>query len=572
MLRTMHRALGKRGDLAPPALHEGEGHYFGHNREPNDMADNSRIYDYAVVGGGSAGAIVAARLAEDPDSRILVLEAGPENTSYWSRVPLGFAKILFKPKFMWLDWKTQPDDSLGGTVYALPHGKLLGGSSAINGLVHVRGNPGDYDQWEQSGATGWNYAAMLPYFRKSEHDSRGETEFHGGSGPFKVELARWQNPLADAFIDTAAQVLGIPKNDDFNRDRIEGAGYWDLATWNGTRTSTDRAYLRPARRQPNLDVTTGATVSRINFDGRRATGVTYRKDGQEHRVTVRRDVILAAGALHTPQLLQVSGVGQGALMQRHGVTVVHELAGVGENLMDHVQYGAKFKTSSPYTFNRKVGNWFTQGIAGIKHYLLPRNGPLNIGASLAGAFFRTDPALPEPDIQLHFLPFMPGDKGWDLADFSGFRLGMYQGRPHSRGHARITSPNVDDQPDFVFNHLSHDEDVAVAVAGMRAAMKIAAEMPADLAVEQIAPGPNPSDAELLQYIKETSDTAFHFAGTARMGTDEMAVVDPLTMRVHGVEGLRVVDASVFPSELTANIHPAVIATAERAADLIKSSR
>ena len=536
------------------------------------MSTHPQGYDYVIVGGGSAGAIVAARLAEDPGSRVLVLEAGPENTSYWSRVPLGFAKILFKPEFMWLDWKTQPDESLGGTVYALPHGKLLGGSSAINGLVHVRGNPGDYDAWEEAGATGWNYRSLLPYFKKSEHDSRGETEFHGGSGPFKVEPARWKNPLADAFIETASRVLGVPRNDDFNRNRIEGAGYWDLATWNGRRTSTDVAYLEDARRKPNLDVVTEATVTRIDFDGRRATGVTYRKDGQPFQATARRDVILAAGALHTPQLLQVSGVGPGALLQRHGIVVVHDLPGVGENLMDHVQYGAKFKTTSPHTFNKKVGSWLTQAIQGVKYYLLPRNGPLNIGASLAGAFFRTDPQLPEPDIQLHFLPFMPGDKGWDLADFSGFRLGMYQGRPHSRGHARITSPSVDDQPDFVFNHLSHEEDVGVAMAGMRAAMSIAAAMPADLAIEQIAPKPNPSDAELLQYIKETSDTAFHFAGTARMGGDDMAVVEPTTMRVRGVEGLRVVDASVLPGELTANIHPAVIGVAERAADLIKASR
>ena len=476
------------------------------------MTTDPQDYDFVIVGGGSAGAIVATRLAEDPDNRVLVLEAGPENTSYWSRVPLGFAKILFNPKFMWLDWKTQPDDS------------------------------------------------------------RGETEFHGGSGPFKVEPARWKNPLADAFIDTASRVLGVPRNDDFNRNKIEGAGYWDLATWNGRRTSTDVAYLKPARKKTNVAVTTEATVTRIDFEGRRATGVRYRRNGEEYRISARRDVVLAAGALHTPQLLQVSGVGPDALLQRLGIRVVHDLPVVGENLMEHVQYGAKFKTTSPHTLNKKVGSWFTQAIEGVNYYLLPRNGPLNIGASLAGAFFRTDPALSEPNIQLHFLPFMPGDKGWDLANFSGFRLGMYQGRPHSRGYARITSPSVDDQPDLVFNHLSHEEDVAVAMAGMRAAMKIAAAMPADLEIEQIAPKQNPSDEELLQYIKETSDTAFHFAGTARMGTDDMAVVDATTMRVRGIEGLRVVDASVLPGELTANIHPAVIGTAERAADLINASR
>lgn len=533
-------------------------------------------YDYVIVGGGSAGAITAARLAEDPDARVLVLEAGPENTSYWSRVPLGFAKIIFKPKYMWRDWQTQPDESLGGAVYPLPSGKVLGGSSAINGLVHVRGNPGDYNEWEKAGATGWNYSSLLPYFKKSEHDHRGETEFHGGSGPFKVERARWQNPLADAFIQAASSELGIPKNDDFNRDRIEGAGYWDLATWNGRRTSTDVAYLKDARKKPNLDVTTEALVTGINFDGKRATGVRYRKDGHEFQISARRDVILSAGALRTPQLLQVSGVGPGALLQKRGVEVVHDLPGVGENLMDHVQFGVKFKTSSPDTFNNKVGSWVTQGLQGIKHYTLPRNGPLNVGAALAGAFFRTNPELHEPDMQFHFLPFMPGDKGYDLADFSGFRIGMYQGRPHSRGHARITSPSVDDQPEFIFNHLSHEEDVDVAIAGVRAAVKIGAAMPSEFEVEPLGLSWNPSDEEvvdeMLQFVKEGADTAFHFAGTARMGTDDMAVVDPTTMRVRGVDGLRVVDASVMPGEVTANIHPAVIAIAEKAADLIKADR
>ncbi|OAV63051.1 choline dehydrogenase [Enteractinococcus helveticum] len=526
-------------------------------------------FDYVVVGGGTAGAVVASRLTEDPKVSVLLLEAGPENNSYWSKVPLGFAKILFKPKYMWLDWKTQPDTSLGGKTYALPHGKVLGGSSSINGLVHVRGNPGDYNAWAEAGATGWDYHSVLSYFKKSEQDHRGQTEFHGGSGPFKVELARWKNPLADAFVEAAQQALGIARNEDFNRDQIEGAGYWDLATWNGVRSSTENTYLRNARKRPNLHIITEATVTKIGLEGKQATSVTYRRDGKLSTASARREIVLSAGALHTPQLLQVSGIGPGQRLQDLGIPVVHDLPGVGENLMDHAQYGVKFTTSSPDTFNKKVGNWFTQGFQGIKYYLLPRNGPINIGASLAGAFLKTDPKATEPDLQLHFLPFMPGEKGWDLANFSGFRLGMYQGRPLSRGHAHITSPSVDDSPDFIFNHLSHEADQQVAVAGMRAAMKIAANMPAKFNIKQLEPGLNINDNELLNYIKETTDTAFHFAGTTRMGSDDQAVVDP-ELRVHGIKGLRVVDASVMPSQITANINPAVLMIGERGADLIKA--
>lgn len=534
------------------------------------MEKNTEAYDYIVVGAGSAGAIVAARLTEDPNTTVLLLEAGPEDTSYWSRIPLGFAKILFMEKFMWRNHVTEPEPELGNRSFPLPHGKLVGGSSAINGLVHVRGAPLDYDTWEKQGADGWGYRDVLPYFKKFERDHRGEGPWHGGSGPIGIELARWKNPLADAFITAASESLEIPRNDDFNGESMEGAGYWDLTTWKGRRTSTSLTFIQPNRNRPNLRVLPESYVKKVEFNGTEATGVVYERGGQTHRVRAKREVILSAGAIQTPQLLQVSGIGPGALLQQYGIPVVHDLPGVGENLMDHVQVGRKYFTTSPHTFNKKVGNWFSQGLAGINYYMGPRNGPLTIGASLAGAFLRTREGLEAPDLQLHFLPFMPGEKGWDLSKDSGFRLGMYQARPASRGHVRITSNDSRDNPGIRFNHLSEEEDVRTLMAGMRMAARVAEAMPKELGLRELVPGKDgDTDEDLLAFIRETADTAFHFSGTARMGKDDRAVVDP-QLRVRGVSKLRVIDASVMPTISSGNINPAVLMIGEKGADLVKA--
>lgn len=533
------------------------------------MPDDFARYDYIVVGSGSAGAIVATRLSEDPGTTVLLLEAGPEDDSYWSKIPLGFAKILFNKKYVWWNHMSDPEPGLKERGVALPHGKVIGGSSSINGLVHVRGVRFDYETWLQMGAVGWGFDDVMPYLKKYERYSRGANTYRNDDGPIGIEPARWKNPLADAFI-ASAEAVGIPRNYDFNGAKQEGTGYWDLTTWHGRRSSTSTSYLQPNRNRPNLHILTEALVTRVEFEGREATGVVYERKGQAHRATADREVILSAGALQTPQLLQLSGIGPGDLLQSLGIPVVHELKGVGENLMDHIQIGRQYTTTSKYTFNAQVGNIFEQILAGINYYLGPRNGPLTIGASLAGAYVYTQPGLEAPDLHLHFLPFLPGEKGWDLAPASGFRLGMYENRPKSRGRVRITSPDPKASPSFLFNHLTEESDVRTLIDGMKLAKRIAETQPLKwYIIEELGPGPiGDTDEGLIDYIRSHADTGFHFCGTARMGTDDMAVVDP-QLRVRGVNKLRVIDASVMPTITSGNINAAVLMIGEKGADLVR---
>jgi choline dehydrogenase-like flavoprotein len=523
-------------------------------------------FDYIIVGAGSAGCVLANRLTADGKSSVLLLEAGPRDTNPWIHIPLGYGRLFKEKAVNWM-YQTEPEPGLNGRNIFQPRGKVLGGSSSINGLLYIRGQHEDYDRWRQHGNLGWGYDDVLPYFKKAEDQARGGDDFHGAGGPLPVSDWRHDDPLSAAFVDAAVEV-GIPRNSDFNGARQEGAGFFQTTTKGGRRASVAVAYLRPAKARHNLCVETSALAERILFEGRRAVAVSYRAAGIPRTARARKEILVSSGAYNSPQLLQLSGVGPSELLRQHGIEVVLDAPGVGHDLQDHMQVRVVMRCSQAITLNDIVNNPFRKVMTGLR-YAAFRTGPLTIAAGTSGAFFRTNPRLATPDIQIHFLPFSTDKMGEKLHPFSGFTASVCQLRPESRGSLKIRSADPAAPPEIRINYLASEVDRATNVEGLKILRKIL-HAPAlkPYVVEEIDPGDKVvSDEALLAYCRARGTTIYHPTSTCRMGNDPLAVVDQ-RLRVRGIDGLRVIDASVMPDLVSGNTNAPVIMIAEKASDMI----
>ena len=529
---------------------------------PNDTAE----FDYVIVGAGSAGCVLANRLSADGRHSVLLLEAGPRDSNLWIHVPLGYGKLFKEKTVNWM-YQTEPEPGLNGRQVFQPRGKVLGGSSSINGLLYVRGQHEDYDRWRQHGNTGWGFDDVLPYFKKAEDQQRGADDYHGAGGPLPVSDMLHADPLSGAFIKAAVE-SGIPDNPDFNGATQEGAGWFQTTTRNGRRASTARSYLRPAKERRNLHIETSALAQRILFDGRRAAGVEYRQNGALRTVRARKEILISSGAYNSPQLLQLSGVGPAELLKSHGIDVVLDAPGVGNDLQDHMQVRIVMRCAQPITLNDILNHPGRRIMAGAR-YAAFRKGPLTIAAGTSGAFFKTDPRLASPDVQIHFLPFSTDKMGEKLHPYSAFSASVCQVRPESRGTLRIKSADPMAAPEIRINYLATETDRTVNVEGLKILRRIlAAPALKPFVVEESEPGAKVvSDEDLLAFCRLRGSTVYHPTSTCRMGNDPLAVVDQ-RLRLRGIEGLRVVDASVMPDLVSGNTNAPVIMIAEKASDMI----
>jgi choline dehydrogenase len=522
--------------------------------------------DFIVVGAGSAGCAVAARLSEDPATRVLLLEAGGEDRNRWIHIPLGFGKTFADPSVNWC-YETEPDPGAGDRRVFWPRGKVLGGSSSINGMVYIRGQAEDFYHWRQLGNTGWSFDDVLLYFRRSEHQMRGADRFHGTDGPLCVSDVA-QHPICEAFIAATTQ-LGFPRNDDFNGASQDGVGYHQTTTRNGKRCSTAVGYLRPAMQRANLNVVTGALTEKILFEGRRAAGVTFRRDGGLYTARAAREVILCGGAVNSPQLLMLSGIGPQEHLAGFGIPVVHHLPGVGQTLQDHYSAAIKLRCRLPITVNDVMLSNARKLKAGLEYYMFHR-GPLSMISSPAALFARTRPELASPDVKCSISPFSAERPQDGLHRFSGFTMIAYQLRPESRGEIKLKSPDPSDAPAVYPNYLATETDQRTIVAGLKLCRQILATPNMQSFIEaEFQPGPAvKSEEELLDYARRRGGTVYHPTSTCKMGNDPMAVVDP-QLRVYGADGLRVADASIMPTVVSGNTNAATIMIGEKAADMVR---
>lgn len=531
-------------------------------------------YDYLIVGGGSAGCVLANRLSADPGNRVCVLEAGPRDWNPVIRMPLGIISLMRSRVFNW-KYYTEPQRNLNGRRLFWPRGKTLGGSSSINAQCYTRGNPADYDHWAELGNRGWGYRDLLPYFRKSENyeAGAGDSEYHGVGGGYNVASLRYTNPLSHVFL-RAAEECGFPRNDDFNGPSQEGFGFYDVTQKDGERCSNADAFLHPVADRPNLTVRTRARATRILFEDGRAVGVEYKKwrFGRRRRVYAAREVLLAGGAINSPQLLLLSGVGPRAELERHGIEVRHELPGVGRNLQDHLDINVIRKERTRESLSLGPRWVLFRGIPAVFAYLFRRRGPLVSNVAECGGFARLDPADPVPALQCHFIATIEQEHGlrlWNAVLHHGYSLRVCDLRPLSRGHIGLAGVNPMADARIDPNYLAEERDMEHLVAAVKLARRLfAADAFAPHRGDELEPGAGvQSDDEIRAFVRERAETIYHPVGTCKMGHDEAAVVDD-RLRVHGLEGLRVIDASIMPTLVGGNTNAPTTAIAEKGAEMV----